>query len=362
MTLEPKTNTMSSRENRPNHRIRIAFSCSIVIICVVALLGLMVGSYPLSPAEVWSGLRGTGEPMPILILQQVRIPRTITAIIVGAALGISGLLMQTLFRNPLADPQVLGVSSGASLGVAFVILVLGSKTSDGSGGSFTASLGISSNLLITVASAVGSAAVMLLILFAGRVLKSSTTLLLLGVMVGYLVSSAVTVMLSAASPQLVQQYTMWGFGSYQGVTWNNLVILAPVLVVGIVSAFLLSKSLNSLLLGERYAQTMGVNLRRLRVFIVFITAVLSGTCTAFCGPISFLGIAIPHLCRGAFRSSDHRVLVPACALIGGSLALTADIAAQLPGENILPLNAVNAAFGAPVVIFILLNNYRKLSI
>ena len=167
-------------------------------------------------------------------------------------------------------------------------------------------------------------------------------------------------MLSAAAPELVQQFTLWGFGSYRGVTWDSLRILAPIVVLATFGALLLAKPLNAFLLGERYAQTMGVNVRRVRGLIIAVTALLTGVSTAFCGPIAFLGIAIPHLCRGLFGSSNHRILIPACLLVGSSLALLADICSQLPGENILPLNAVNAAFGAPVVIFVLIHHHKRL--
>lgn len=345
---------------RSPRRVAISWTCALVLLVVATALGLMVGPVPLSLTEVVNGITGTGDPMHTLILQEVRAPRTITALLVGGALGMSGLLMQTLFRNPLADPQVLGVSSGASLGVAFMVLVVGSRTNKTA--TFTAGLGLSGDVLITVAAGVGAALTMALVLTAGRFLTSSSTLLLLGVMVGYFVSSAVTVMLSAASPELVQQFTMWGFGSYNGVTWANLCVLAPIVVCGMLASALLVKPLNALLLGERYAQTMGVDMRRTRLAIIAVTAILAGTSTAFCGPIAFLGIAIPHLCRGSYGSSDHRVLLPACAVVGGTLALTADILSQLPGQNVLPLNAVNAAFGAPVVIFILLHHQRRLSV
>lgn len=348
----------TSPAGRPGRRgLRLA--CVLAALAVVVVLGLVVGPLPLSLAEVWDGLLSRGPRMNQLIIRDVRLPRTVTAVLVGSALGVSGLLMQTLFRNPLADPQVLGVSSGASFGVAVVVLSAGGAP--GTAQTFTSGLGLASDVLITLAAGAGAAVVMTLVLVAGRWLRSATTLLLLGVMVGYLVSSGVTILLAAASPERVQQFTLWGFGSYRGVTWDNLRILAPVILVAAAGAWLLAKPLNALLLGERYARTMGIDVRATRLRIILVTAALAGVSTAFCGPIAFLGIAVPHVCRGLFASSNHRVLLPACLVVGGTVALLADICSQLPGENVLPLNAVNAAFGAPVVIFVLLSSRRRLT-
>ena len=187
----------------------------------------------------------------------------------------------------------------------------------------------------------------------------ATILLLLGVMIGYFVSSGVTVLLSRASPELIAQYTRWQFGSYHGVTWQNLRVMVPIIVAMILASLLLAKPLNALLLGERYAQTMGMNLKVVRTLLVASTAILAGAATAFCGPIGFLGIAIPHLTRGVLGTADHRHLLPGCILTGSSLALMADILAQLPGDDVLPVNAVNAVFGAPVVMVILIRWYRE---
>lgn len=331
----------------------------LALLTLTVVAGLALGALRIPPGQILSALVGGDAPAMVhTVLFDIRIPRTITAVLVGAALGVTGLEMQTLFRNPLADPYVLGVSSGAGLGVAVIVLLAGTSPY---AASFTAGLGLSGDLGMIIAATAGSALVMLLILVAGRFLRSSNTLLLLGVMVGYLVSAAVTVLLAGATPELVAQYVRWGFGSYHGVTWPNLRVLAPVLMLGILATLLLAKWLNALLLGDRYAQTMGMNLHLVRGAIVLSSAVLAGSATAFCGPIGFLGIAIPHLARGYFASSDHRVLLPGCLLIGASMALAADVAAGLPGDGVLPLNAVNAAFGAPVVIYILIRRHRGMN-
>lgn len=338
--------------------LRFAGVSAVYILVVIA--GLAVGSVNLPLGEVIDALRGIEVPaVTRVILFEVRMPRTITALLVGAALGVTGLAMQTLFRNPLADPYVLGVSSGASFGVAVVVLTAGPASY---GASFVSDLGLGGDLAAVAASCLGSAVTMLLVLAAGRFVRSSNTLLLLGVMLGYLVSAAVTIMLAQAQPESIAQFTRWGFGSYQGVTWSNLMVLAPVLVVVLVSCLGLAKGLNALLLGERYAQTMGMNVVRMRAVLVVVSAVLAGAATAFCGPIGFLGIALPHVARGVFATADHLVLIPAVMLIGGSVALTAEILAQLPGNGVLPLNAVNAALGAPVVIYVLIQRSKEMSL
>lgn len=336
------------------------FPVLIVVTVAVVAAGLAVGSVTIPLNEVINVLTGQpADPIHQIIVRDIRGPRTITAVLVGAGLGVSGLQMQTLFRNPLADPYILGISSGASFGVALVVLGAGAGIGTAS---FTSGLGLRSDVLLMIAAGAGSAVVMFIVLAVGRFVKSSITLLLLGVMIGYFVSSGVTVLLSRSSPELISAYVSWQFGSYHGVTWDNIKVLVPVMLLGLIVAFFLAKPLNALLLGERYAQTMGMNLKATRAIIVLCTAMLAGAATAFCGPISFLGIAVPHLTRAIMGTSDHRTLLPACMLTGASVALTADILAQLPGDNVLPINAVNAAFGAPVVIAILIRSHRSLGV
>lgn len=236
----------------------VRFAVLSAVVVMVGLAGLALGSVRLPLAEVIAGLTGGhADSTTLLILHDVRGPRTITALLVGAALGVSGLQMQTLFRNPLADPYVLGVSSGASLGVAIVVLAVGTSAY---GTSFSTGLGLTGDIGVVVAAALGSAVVMTLVLAIGRRVQSSTTLLLVGVMVGYFVSAGVTVLLAGAQPELVAQYTRWGFGSYHGVTWRNLTVLVPLLIAGLLVAVPLAKPLNALLLGERYARTLGLNI------------------------------------------------------------------------------------------------------
>ena len=280
-----------------------------------------------------------------------RLPRALTAMLTGAALGIAGLKMQTLFRNPLADPFVLGVSSGASLGVAAVIL-----TASSLGGVLPAIAGIFGNYSVIIVAAIcGSSLVMIIVLSVARKVENAVTLMIVGLMFGYIASSLVSVMMQFAMETQTQNYITWTFGSFGGVTWTQMKIFAPAISIGILTAWALTKPLNAFLLGDDYARSMGVNVRRARIQIIFGTSLLAGTVTAFCGPVGFLGIAVPHLSRMLLRTNDHHALIPAVILLGSSLALVADIVAQVPGTDIsLPLNAVTALIGAPVVVGIIL--------
>jgi iron complex transport system permease protein len=279
----------------------------------------------------------------------------LTATLAGAALGVSGLQMQTLFRNPLADPFVLGVSSGASLGVALVVLSVGVASS----APLLAVSGLLSNVSLVLAACGGAAAVLLIVLLLARHVQSSVTLLIIGLMIGYLTSAIVSLLLYFSIADRIQTYITWTFGSFGGVTWSQMRVLAPTVLGGLGLAFTLSKSLNALLLGEAYAHSMGLPVRQARFRIITSAAVLAGAVTAFCGPIAFLGIAVPHFCRSLFATSDHRLLVPAVTLMGALGALGADLIAQVPGsDTVLPLNAVMSLIGAPVVVWIILRRSR----
>ncbi len=342
----------------------IGFAALIIGTLGLALLGVAVGSISIPFAATLDVLgavfTGSADPAAgdeavwTTVVRQIRIPRTLTALLAGAALGIAGLQMQTLFRNPLADPFVLGVSSGASFGVAAVVLVAGTGVTV-----FTAGLGWLGELGLAGAAVVGAAIVMALVLALSMRVRSIVTVLIVGLLVGQLVGALITILISAAEEQYVDQFVRWGFGSFRGVTWSELRILAPAVGVGIVIAVLSVKQLNVLLLGDSYARSLGVHVRRAQLVTMLGAALLAGSVTAFAGPIAFLGVAIPHLARGLFRTSDHRVLAPAVILCGGMLALAAEIVAQLPGiSSVLPLNAVTALIGAPVVLSVLLRRRR----
>ncbi|MEE2777054.1 MAG: iron ABC transporter permease [Acidobacteriota bacterium] len=287
---------------------------------------------------------GSVEPTWRSIVLNLRLPRAITAGLAGAALSVAGLLMQTLFRNPLAGPFVLGISSGASLGVALVVL--------GGSAGLVVAVGDVGNL---AASITGASLVLVLVVAAAR-LVPTLTLLILGVLFGYAASALVSILLRFASPESVQGYVIWTQGEFGGVTWDELTLLAPLLVAGLVMAWVAVKPLNALLLGEAYARSMGVEVGRSRLWLITATALMAGAVTSFCGPIGFLGVAVPHLGRGLLGTSDHRRLLPAVAVLGASLALVANVIAQVPGSSlVLPLNAITALLGAPVVIWVIVS-------
>jgi iron complex transport system permease protein len=324
---------------------------------LVFLLSLVLGSTWVPVTQVVDVLArlltgASGDPdVAAIVVEQVRLPRSITALLAGAGLGIAGLQMQTLFRNPLADPFALGISSGASLGVALVVLGAGL----GPAAAFGATTGLRGDALITAAAIAGAAAVFALVLAVSARVTSPPTVLILGLMFGYAVAAVVTVLVGASQPERLQQWAQWSFGSFSSVTWRRLWLFGPLIGGGVLLAAAMTKPLNALLLGDDYARSMGVAVRRARVCTMLGASVLGAVVTAFCGPIAFLGIAVPHLCRGLLGTSDHRVLVPAVLLMGGSVALAAQIVSLLPGASgVLPLNAVTSLIGAPVVVTILL--------
>ncbi len=335
-----------------NSKMALLFGMLGVLV-MIFLVKLAAGSVTIPLDDVVRVLLG-GEAHKAVwrtIIMDYRLPQAVTAILAGAALGVSGLLMQTLFRNPLADPFILGISSGASLGVAIVVLTIGSVTT-----TFLTGLGIFGDLGLAAAASTGAAIVMLIVLVVARRVANGMTLLILGLLFSYMTGAVVSLLLYFSIPERIQAYISWTFGSYSGVTWDQLLIMLPTVMVGLAAAFIMSKSLNGLLLGEEYAWSMGINIKRLRFVIIFTTSILAGTVTAFCGPIGFIGIAVPHLCRSMFNTSDHRLLIPATILTGAAISVGASLIAGLPGSNIvLPINAVTAFIGAPIVIWVILS-------
>ena len=331
----------------------ILLSALIVGLIAVFLLSLSLGSVSIPLEQIVTILfGGTAERASwATIVLKFRLPKAITAALAGAALAASGLQMQTLFRNPLADPFVLGISSGASLGVALVVLVAGVA----GGSSLLAGVSLVGDVSLAFASIIGSTLVLLLVMAVSRRVQSTMTLLILGLLFGYATSALVSVLLYFSIAERIQAYISWTFGSFGGVTWSQLQIFGPVVVVALILSHLLVKPLNAFLLGETHARSMGLNVGLARLGVITTSASLAGIVTAFCGPIGFLGVAVPHLCRSLFGTSDHRVLLPAVTLMGGILALGADLLAQLPGSQLtLPLNAVTALLGAPVVAWVIL--------
>ncbi len=320
----------------------IAFGLSLslgsVHIPLTDLLGILAGGNASSPA--WA-----------IIVHTIRMPKAITAVLAGAALSVSGLQMQTLFRNPLADPFVLGISAGASLGVAIVVLSVGSV-----GSVLIAGLGVVGDLGLALAACLGAATVLGCVLLVSRRVQSVMTLLILGLMFGYATGAFVSILIYFSVPDQIQSYILWTFGSFGSVTWRQMPVMAWAIFLGLLLAFLCIKPLNALLLGENYALSMGSNVKRARVYVLISASILAGTTTAFCGPIAFLGLAVPHLCRSLLHTSDHRVLMPVVACLGATLALLSDLIAHLPGSPFaLPLNAVTSLIGAPIVIWFILH-------
>lgn len=331
---------------------RLILLVLLIIFLGALLLSITFGSVKIPIADVIGILLGRQpdhSPWAVIVLN-FRLPKALAAILAGSALAISGLQMQTLFRNPLADPFILGVSAGASLGAALVVLATGTT-----GSLLLAGLGLPGDFRLASASSIGAAFVLILVLLLSRGALSTLTLLILGLMVNYVTSGIVSLLFYFSIPERLQTYLAWTFGSFGGVTWEQLTVMVPAILLGEFIAYLLPKQLNALLLGETYARSMGLNVQRTKWWIIASASLLAGTVTAFCGPIGFLGIAVPHLCRGLFNSSDHRLLIPAVMLLGAILALLADLIAQLPSSQyVLPLNAITSLLGAPVVIWVLL--------
>ncbi|GAB4273713.1 MAG: iron ABC transporter permease [Candidatus Promineifilaceae bacterium] len=323
----------------------------IALFALFFFLSLAMGSVRIPVGDVLAILLG-GTPTKATwatIVFKFRLPKALTAILAGSALAVSGLQMQTLFRNPLAGPFVLGISSGASLGVALVVLSVGTAVSG-----LVASLGLLGNFGVVLAATLGSSLVLFMVMFAARRVNTMT-LLILGLLFGYAVSAVVSILLYFAISERIQAYINWTFGSFAGVTWGQLQVLMPVILAAIAIGWASAKPLNALLLGETYARSLGLTVNRARFWVIMSASLLAGAVTAFCGPIAFIGVAVPHLCRSLFHTSDHRLLIPAVALMGGIVALFADLVAQLPGSNIvLPLNAVTSLIGTPVVAWVIL--------
>ncbi len=326
---------------------------SILILVLLTLLAflanLLFGSVSIPPEDVIYSL--TGQELERdswnYIIQNYRLPKALTAVIVGAGLGISGLLMQTLFRNPLAGPFVLGISSGASLGVA--VFIMGSGLISG----FLAALAVSKWGII-IASSLGSFLVLLAVVIVSARIRDTMAILIIGLMFASLTSAVVGILSYFASAEQLQQYIFWGFGSLGNLSWNEVSILSLVFLMGVILSIYSLKSLDALLLGEHYAKSMGMNVRKNRFVIILATSLLAGGITAFAGPIAFVGLAIPHIARQILSSAGHKLLLPAVVLIGAIVMLVCDSIAQLPGSDYtLPVNAVTALMGAPVVIWLL---------
>lgn len=320
-------------------------------------LNLVLGSVSIPLRAVWNILWGTGNESVIWqnIIWKSRVPQALTALVAGAGLSVSGLQMQTVFRNPLAGPSVLGISSGASMGVAFVVLLSGSL-----GGVALSKLGFMGEIALTIAAIAGSLSIMALIVFVSQKVRGNVTLLIIGVMIGYISNAVIGVLKFFSVEEDIRAYVIWGLGSFARVSGDQMTLFICIMVVLLPLSFLLVKTLNLLLLGDAYARNLGLNIKRARLLVITCSGVLVAIVTAYCGPIIFLGLAVPHLCRGMFRTSDHRILMPASLLAGASLALVCNLIARMPGfEGALPVNSVTALVGAPVVMSVLFNKRRN---
>lgn len=328
----------------------------LILISIFALLflNLILGSVAIPLQSVWNIFWGIKDE-PITwqnIVWKSRLPQALTALVAGAGLAVSGLQMQTVFRNPLAGPSVLGISSGASMGVAFVVLLSGRI-----GGVALSRLGFMGEIAMSIAAILGALAVMALIVFISQKVKGNVTLLIIGVMIGYVANAIIGVLKFFSVEEDIRAYVIWGLGSFSRVSGNQMMLFVSIMAVIIPLSFLLIKTLNLLLLGDGYARNLGLNIKQARLLVITSAGVLIAIVTAYCGPIAFLGLAVPHLCRAIFQTSDHRILMPGVVLMGAALALFCNLIARMPGfEGALPINSVTALIGAPIVASVL---FRK---
>ena len=334
------------------NKINISILIAVIFLGILLFfLNLFVGSVTIPFPDLFNVFFGSEtNPTVSTIVLDYRLPQAVTALFAGAALSVAGLLMQTLFRNPLADPSMLGISSGAGLGVAITILLTSIL-----GGSALSTMGIWSNLGVSLAAFVGATLVLMLILgFSSRV-RNMTTLIIIGLMVSYLAGSLTDIMKFFSMKEDIHAFVIWGMGSFSAVGTSKLTFFSISIIIGLFASLFMSKNLNIILLGDLYAENLGVNVKRNNLFIILVSGYLTAIVTAYCGPIAFLGLAIPHLTRFIFKTSDHRILVPAVMLIGMVVSLLCNLVARMPGfEGNLPINAVTAFIGAPIVIWVIL--------
>ena len=333
------------------------FLILLVAIVVLLIVNLLIGSVKIPVADICRILMGNTDENEIWtnIVLQSRLPQALTAIVAGAGLAVSGLQMQTVFRNPLAGPSVLGISNGAALGVAFVVLLSGRL-----GGVALSRLGYLGDAAMSVAAIVGSLAVMLLIVWISQKVKGNVTLLIIGVMIGYLANAIIGVLKFLSPEEDVKAFVVWGLGSFSRVSGDEMLLFVVLMCILLPVSCLLVKSMNLLLLGDGYASNLGLNIRRARMLVIVCSGVLVAIVTAYCGPIMFIGLAVPHLARALFRSSDHRVLMSATMFCGAALALVCNLIARMPGfEGALPVNSVTALVGAPVIAVVLFRRRKE---
>lgn len=327
--------------------MKTRFTLLILLFIVALSCDIAFGSVNLSLGDVWASLTGHGsDNIYREIVLNHRLPKALTAILTGAALSVAGVLMQTLFRNPLAGPDVLGVTSGASLGVALLTL-----------GASSLPWFVIAGWGQVAAAVLGAVGVLLLVIIVSVKVPQTVSLLIIGMMFGNFAGAIVSILQSTSNPDTLKLFISWTFGSLSAVSWSYMGIMAPIVVVGTAMAFLMQKRLNVLLLGEKYATGLGISVPRTRLWIILATALLAGTSTAFTGPIAFIGVTVPHIARGIFHTSDHKKIIPASILCGSVIMLICDLVSQMPGsQGTLPINSVTALFGAPIIIWIIAKN------
>lgn len=324
-----------------------------VLIVLLFLLNLFLGSVDIPARQVLDILLGAdGYGAAGFIVTGSRLPMAVTALFAGAGLAVSGLMLQTAFRNPLAGPSVLGINSGASLGVALVMLLLGGTIS---AGSYT----LGGYAAVIVGAFAGSILIMGVLLFLSSMLRNTLMLLITGIMIGYLTSSVIMLLNFISTAEGVQSYVMWGMSSFNGVSMQQLPLFSAITLAGIGISLLLIKPLNIMLLGDGYAQNLGINLHRVRNMLLFATGILTAVITAYCGPVAFIGLSVPHIARLIFRTDNHRVLMPGTLMTGSIVALGCNLLCVLPANSVIPLNAVTPLIGAPVVIWVLFKHRSR---
>lgn len=320
----------------------LKFILLVLLTAILFVADVVYGSVRIPINELFSG-----DEVYHNIIYNFRLPKALTALITGAAISVAGLVMQTLFRNPLAGPYVLGVSSGASLGVAIFILA----------GGMLPAMFVESGWGLVISATLGAVLVLMMVLAVAFRVRQAVSLLIVGIMFGQLSGSLVTILQNSSDPDSLKLFVVWTFGSLSAVTWNYMWVMLPIVIVGLTIVFTIQKPLNALLLGENYAQGLGVNVGRTRFLIITAIALLAGATTAFTGPIAFIGMAVPHLVRGLLQTSNHQLTIPGSILVGASLLLLCDLVCQLPADGYtLPINAVSALVGAPIIIWIILKN------
>ncbi len=338
-----------------NKKIAFGILGIIIVGIILFILNLFVGSVTVPLDEIFKVLLkdNTDNTLNVIIFNY-RQPQALTALLAGAALAVAGLLMQTLFRNPLADPSMLGISSGASLGVGIVILLTGAIS-----GTAVSSFGWWSTIGVSLAAFIGAVMVLFVMLAFSSRMKDMTTLIIIGLMIAYLAGSITDILKFFSLKEDIHAFVIWGMGSFSGVGTSKMPIFATSIIIGLFVTFFLSKNLNILLLGEMYAENLGLNIRKNSVIIILVSGYLTAIVTAYCGPIAFVGLAMPHIARFLFKSSDHRLLIPATMLIGMDMALICNLIARMPGfDGNLPVNAVTAFIGAPIVISVILKSRK----